>query len=177
MAKTILVSAGHSTVAPKDSGATGNGFVEADETLKVHDAVAKILRDKKITVTTDGEDGESQPLKKAIALANKADIAVEFHFNSSGSNKASGIEVLCGSGQKSLAQKLAAAVAQATKLNLRGDKGYKAEDSGQHKRLGFVGAGGLIVEICFISNPEDMKVYLANFAKITTNLANVLSVA
>lgn len=175
MGKTILVSAGHSTVKPKDSGALGNGFVEAQETLKVRDAVAKILKDKKLSVLTDGEDGESLPLKKAIALAKKADVAVEIHFNSSKDAKASGIEVLAKSPNKELAQKLAGAVEQATKSKLRGDKGYAADNSGAHTRLGFCEAGGLIVEICFITNLEDMKAYQANFVQIAQNLANVLA--
>lgn len=173
MGKTILVSAGHSTVKPKDPGAVSNGFVEAQETLKMRDAVAKILKDKKLTVLTDGEDDESESLKKAVALAKKADVAIEIHFNV-GKQKATGIEVLAKKNHLALAQKLAGAVEQATKLNLRGDKGYKEDNTGQHKRLGFCEAGGLVVEVCFITNPGDMKAYQANFSKIATNLANVL---
>lgn len=47
-----------------------------------------------MTVLEDGEDGESQPLKKAIALAKKADVAIEIHFNSSPASSSNGIEVL-----------------------------------------------------------------------------------
>ena len=177
MGKTILVSAGHSTVKPKDSGATGNGFTEANETLKMRDAVAKILRGKKLTVLTDGEDGESESLKKAIALVKKADVAVEIHFNSNKNSGANGIEVLAKKNHKALAQKLAGAVERATKLKLRGDKGYAADDSGQHKRLGFCNAGGLSLEVCFITNLDDMKAYQANSSKIATNLADILAAA
>jgi len=174
MGKGILVSAGHSTVPPKDSGAVGNGFVEAQEALKLRDAVAKILADKKVEVVTDGKDGESHPLNKAIILARSARVAVEIHFNAGGKG-ATGIEVLAKAHNKPLAQKLAGAIEQATKLKLRGDKGYKADNSGQHHRLGFCEAGGLIIEVCFISNLDDMTTYQANFPTIALNLANVLS--
>jgi N-acetylmuramoyl-L-alanine amidase len=60
MPNKILVSAGHSTVPPRDSGATGNGFIEAVEALKVRDAVAALLRLKNIDVIMDGIDGESE---------------------------------------------------------------------------------------------------------------------
>ena len=176
MGKKILVSAGHSTVPPKDSGASGNGFVEAQEALKLRDAVAKILLEKKAEVTIDGVDGESQPLRKAIELAKKAEVAVEIHFNAGGST-ATGIEVLAKANHTALAQKLAGAIAEATKLKLRGDKGYKADNSGQHHRLGFCEAGGLIIDVCFISNLDDMTAYSANFPQIALNLANVLASA
>jgi N-acetylmuramoyl-L-alanine amidase len=178
MGKTILVSAGHSTVEPKDSGAVGNGFVEADEALKLRDKVVELLEGRNLTVITDGEDGESQPLKKAIELANTADVAVEIHFNAAASSQATGIEVLSKAAIKPLAQDLADAVHQATNLNLRGgDGGWKSDTSGQHRRLGFCNAGGAIIEVCFISNPNDMNAYVANFARIATNLANVLATA
>lgn len=172
---SILVSAGHSTVPPKDSGAVGFG-VEADEAVKLRDAVAALLKHRNAKVVTDGVDGVSQPLTKAIALARGAKVAVEIHFNA-GPASATGVEILAKAPHRALAQKLAAAIGDATKLPLRGDKGYKSDSSGQHHRLGFCEAGGLIVEVCFISNQGDMKAYQSNFSTVATNLANVLSAA
>jgi N-acetylmuramoyl-L-alanine amidase len=176
MSKLILVSAGHSTVPPVDPGAVGNGFVEAQEALRLRDATAKNLREKGESVIEDGADGVNEPLKKALVLARKADIAVEFHFNA-GPPHAAGIEVLSKPSKKLLAQKIAGAINRATGLTLRGDKGWKADNSGHHHRLAFCEAGGLIVEVCFISNKSDMLAYKNNFAKIAENLAEVLSEA
>lgn len=176
MGKTILVSAGHSTVPPRDSGAVGNGFVEAVEALKLRDGTSNILRAKGITVIEDGDDGVNEPLRKALELARKAHIAVEFHFNA-GPVKATGIEVLSKLNKKPLAQKIAGAIHKATGLVLRGESGWKADNSGQHHRLAFCEAGGLIIEVAFISNNGDMKAYRDNFQKIVENLAEVLATA
>lgn len=174
--KTILVSAGHSTIPPRDSGAVGNGYLEAVEALRLRDATAKCLREKGIVVTEDGADGINEPLTKAIRLARKAQVAVEFHFNA-GPSAATGIEVLSKPNKKPLAQKLAAAIGKATGLKLRGDGGWKSDSSGQHHRLGFCEAQGLVVEVCFISNAADMKAYRANFDSIAANVAGVLAAA
>lgn len=168
----ILVSAGHSNVVPRDPGAVGNGFTEAVETLKVRDEVAKNLRELGCkNVIEDGSDGVNDPLLKAIWLARKAKVAVEFHFNA-GPPKATGIEVLCKSDKKQLAQKIALSIRDATGLSLRGTEwGWKSDSSGQHHRLGFCQAGGLIVEVCFISNAYDMSKYTGNFKRMCANIA------
>ena len=172
--KKILVSAGHSTVPPQDPGAVGNGYKEAVEALKLRDTTAIYLRAKGVTVLEDGSDGVSEPLTKAIALARQADIAVEFHFNA-GPATATGIEILAKPNKKALAQKIGLAIAKATGLRLRGETGWKADNSGFHNRLGFAEAGGLIIEVCFISNSNDMKTYIKNFDAIARNVAEVLA--
>ena len=168
--KAILISAGHSDT---DAGAVSGNVKEATETRKLRDVCGKILREKGFTVLEDGADGVNLPLASAIKLMSKAGIGIEFHFNS-GPRSATGIEVLSLSKDKALAQKLAAAVSVATQTALRGDKGWKSETSGPHKRLGFVHAGGLIVEVCFITNPEDMRRYHDNFNAICAGVAKVL---
>lgn len=65
-------------------------------------------------------------------------------------------EVLSAPKDKGLANRLSAAVAGALKLR---DRGAKGEGSGQHSRLAFVQAGGLIVELFFITNRDDLKAY------------------
>ena len=42
---------------------------------------------------------------------------------------------------------------------LRGDKGWKAENSGQHSRLAYVSNGGIILELFFISNDEELSIW------------------
>ena len=73
---------------------------------------------------------------------------------------ARGIEVLSRDNRKRISQRIAKAVQSVTESVLRGDDGWKPEDSGQHKRLAFVSAGGLIVELGFISNFTEMKVLM-----------------
>lgn len=158
----ILISAGHTNDPRQDRGAAGNGFIEGVEAVKIRDSVAAKLRSRGFLVIEDGADGVNDPLKKAIALARTADIAVEFHFNA-GQPTAKGVEVLSKSNNRKLGQAIAKAIGDSLTTPLRGDEGWKSDSSGQHHRLGFCEAGGLIVEVGFISNKGDMDAYTGNF--------------
>jgi N-acetylmuramoyl-L-alanine amidase len=177
--KLILVSAGHSNVPPRDPGAVGSGFTEAILTVELRDAVAAEIRRtaEQHSVIEDGSDGKNDPLSKALVLARRADVAVEFHWNASSNPSAHGVEVLSKPGKKALAQRLAVAIHNATGITLRGDLGWKPDNSGQHHRLAFCEAGGLIVEVCFISSRDDMVRYRENFREVVSNLAAVLASA
>jgi len=170
----FLISAGHTNAPGQDRGAAGNGFIEGVEAVIIRDALAASLRNKGCSVIEDGADGVSEPLKKAIVLARKADVAIEIHFNA-GPPTATGIEVLSKTKHTKLAQRLAQAIHDATGIKLRGGGGWKSDSSGQHHRLGFCEAGGLIVEMCFISNASDMAAYKNNFTKLIENLAAALT--
>lgn len=172
--KVVLVSAGHTNIKGKDRGAAAGGYIEGELAVTLRDAVADKLRRKGLTVTEDGSDGENEPLTRALELARKADIAVEFHWNAAASIAATGIEVLSKPKHKAFAQKLAGAIHEATGLKLRGESGWKADNSGQHHRLAFCEADGLIVEVCFITNKNDMNAYHGNYGKVVEKLADVL---
>jgi N-acetylmuramoyl-L-alanine amidase len=172
--KVILISAGHTNQKGQDQGVVSGGFTEGVEAVKLRDRVATILRSAGRSVLEDGADGISDPLVKAIALARKVDLAVEIHFNA-GPAAATGIEILAKDKDKPTAEALGKAVHDATGLVLRGESGFKSESSGQHHRLGFVEAGGLILEVCFLTNPSDMSTYVAKFEDIAQAIANVLA--
>lgn len=169
--KTILVSAGHNG---NDPGAIGNGYKEATLAVKMRDRVAKALRGLGFTVLEDGEDGVNDPLNKAIQLCRKADIAVEIHFNA-GQPTANGVEALAKLPLKKLSQDMCRAINKATGIKLRGDFGYKSDGSGQHHRLGFCEAGGVILEVCFISSATDMAAYVSNKEKVAEAVANAIA--
>ncbi len=174
--KLVLVSAGHTNDPRSDRGKAANGYVEGVEAVTLRDHVAAMLRTLGVSVIEDGIDGKNDPLSKALVLARRSDIAVEFHFNSFTNPESTGVECLAKKGNRAIAQKLARAVADATGLRLRGgDGGFKRDDSGQHHRLAFCEAGGLILEVCFISNADDMDRYTKNFGAVVANLAAVLA--
>jgi N-acetylmuramoyl-L-alanine amidase len=174
--RLILVSAGHTNTIGEDRGAIGSGFIEGNEAVMLRDHVAAMLRSFGVPVIEDGADGVSEKLSRALILARKADVAVEFHWNASANKEATGVECLAKPKHRILAQKLAGAVASATGLRLRGgDGGFKRDDSGPHHRLAFCEAGGLILEVCFISNANDMELYTKNFEAVVKNLTAVLA--
>ena len=163
--KLVLLSAGHTNVSGQDRGVGANGMVEGVEAVKIRDRVADLVRVKGVSVIEDGADGQNLPLSKALELAKKADIKIEWHFNAAANPSASGIEVLSMPAHTKFGQRLAEAVNQALSLPLRGDKGWKSDTSGQHSRLAFCRAGGLLIETCFLTNPGDVKSYQDNFEK------------
>lgn len=145
----IAITAGHSNTDP---GAVFEGTKEADFCADMRNYVAYYLRNWGIKVLTDGEGRVNAPLAQAIQLAKSANIAIEFHLNASTNRRAFGVEVLGRARHKQLAQQIAKAVNDITGSQLRGEGGYKPEDAGQHSRLGFVSAGGIIVELEFMTN-------------------------
>lgn len=154
MAKKVVITAGHSNTDP---GAVAGGFKEADFCADFRNYVAYYLNNWGIPVVTDGAGRTNAPLQQAVQLARGADVAVEFHLNASANSQAHGVEVLCDAKHKQLAQKICQAIVGVTGSRLRGDFGWKPENAGQHSRLAFVRAGGLVVELEFVSSPKFMR--------------------
>lgn len=167
--KSLLVSAGHSN---KDPGAVGNGYTEADIVLDLRDNLKEALLLRGVVARTDGGADQNLPLSEAIKIAREVDIALEFHCNSFHKPSATGVETLCHASHGSLAGKVANAISKAIGLFNRGVKG---ESSGQHSRLGFISrGGGIIVELFFLSNPNDLQAYMDNKEAVVDAIADVL---
>lgn len=173
MSKPVFISAGH---GGGDPGATANGHKEADLALYLRDRIAAILRGKLVTVITDGREGENKPLREAIQLAKENNgPSVEIHFNASADGKAKGVEVLALPELKLLSQQVAMAISGVLQSPLRGHLGYRDQASGQHHRLGFCQAGGLVIEICFMTNSSELNNYLFNDEAVAKAIAGVLA--
>lgn len=171
---SLFISAGHSD---KDPGAVGKGLngeqiTEAGVVLEFRDMLAKELRELGVEFTKDGEKGQNLPLRDAINLAKSYDLAIEFHCNAFHLPSATGVETLSRSHHYSLTNKLNALISSTLGINNRGSKG---ESSGQHSRLGFISqADGIIVELFFISNPEDVRKYQENKNVLAKRVAELL---
>jgi N-acetylmuramoyl-L-alanine amidase len=172
MPKSIFVGAGH---GEGDPGAVNGSWREADLATRLRDKIAAILITRGMTVKTDGPVGVNQRLSQSIAIAKTCDIAVELHFNA-GPSTAQGVEVLSLPSDKSLSQDLAQTIAFLTKSPVRGEGGWKSDSSGQHHRLGFCReGGGVVVEVAFISNNNEMKRYLDREGDIADAIARALA--
>lgn len=167
--KSLLVSAGHSF---KDPGASGNGYTEADVVLDMRDMIVLCLRDFGIEVSTDGEEGENLPLREAVKMAKVHDLSIELHCNAFASASANGVETLSKPDKFPLGDELCEAVSTAIGCSVRGAKDGA---SGQHSRLAFVeDADGLILELFFLTNKEDLEGYLMNKDELAISIAEVL---
>lgn len=181
--RSIFVSAGHSG---SDPGAVAHGRREADIAVEFRNMVRFYLdrhneelaggapqtHKGAVYVGTDGAGTENLPLRQAAADARKFDVAVEFHCNAATSPAATGCEVLAGPTDMALAARISAELSGA--LGIR-DRGAKPENAGQHQRLAFVQAGGLIVELFFITNPSDLAAYDARKWLAARAVADVLT--
>ena len=166
--KSLFISAGHSD---SDPGAVGNGHTEADIVLGFRDMVADELRDK-VVFAKDGERGQNLPLRDAVKQASTHDVAIEFHCNSFSRPSATGVETLSHPDDYPLGRALCQAISDTLGIANRGAKG---EASGQHSRLAFVSTGGgIIVELFFISNPDDVAAYYRHKRALAQAVARVL---
>lgn len=151
----VTITAGHSNT---DSGAVNGSDRESDIAQDMRNIVAHYLRAKGINIRTDGEGKGNAPLSEAVKLIKGSKIAVEFHCNA-GPKTAKGVEALAQQKDKLISQKLCQAVSSVMGNPLRGDKGWKPENSGQHSRLAYVSHGGIILELFFISNDAELEVW------------------
>lgn len=172
----IFVSAGHSNTDP---GACANGHREADIVLDLRNYTAFYLkRDlatyKNMTILTDGEGDDNMPLAQAATIARKSDLAIEFHMNAARDQQAEGVECLSQPKDKALSQEIAREIIKVTKSTLRGIIGWKPENAGQHQRLAFVRAGGIIIEVDFITNALMCETVVAKRWLIAKAVANAV---
>lgn len=153
----FVICAGHSN---KDPGAVRNDVTESALAVELRKIVALKLRNLGHEVYTDGEGGLNLPLNDAIALVKKHNCtALELHFNASASPSANGVECIGLNKDKKLCQSIAKGIAGVLGSKVRGDNGFKTQEESARGKLGFVGAGGIIVETMFLSNETEYLNY------------------
>ena len=167
----VTVTAGHSNTDP---GAVNGKYKEADLVRNFRNAVAHYLLSAGVTIKTDGTGTINLPLNNAIALTKGASIAVEFHMNAATSKQANGVETIALPKDKKLAQDLSKAVADAFGSRLRGDNGWIDQSQSARGKLGFISNGGLIVELGFISNEEELFQFNARYWSAAKAVAMIL---
>lgn len=169
----IVLTAGHSLTDP---GACNGKFTEAGIVREVRNGVTAILNARGYKVINDGAGTENQALSKAAALVKQGKIAIEFHLNAAVSKSATGVEALAQSKDKAICQKLCTALANVLDIPVRGGNGgWKDEGSGQHSKLAYVSAGGIILELFFISNDAELEKYFAHKDQVFNAIADVLT--
>ncbi|WP_434777705.1 N-acetylmuramoyl-L-alanine amidase [Neisseria sp. Ec49-e6-T10] len=168
----IVITAGHSNTDP---GAMARGLKESELVADLRNIVASKLRAFGHTVITDGEGKNNLPLNQAIALIKQGQVAIELHFNAAESKTAKGVETIALPKNKALSQKLSNAVAKVLNTTVRGENGFIDQSKSARGRLGYVNAGGLILEVCFISNPQEMAEYQAKKWLVASAIADVLN--
>ena len=159
----LTITAGHGGYDP---GAVRGDLNERDLMTALRDIVAAKAREAGHTVRTDGSALTNLPLIHALTLVPGADVAIELHTNAHGNPMAQGVEVIAMPKHKAKAQRMAQAIAQVLSTTVRGDKGWIDQSQSARGRLGFVRAGGMVVEVFFLSNALELDKYLARLPRV-----------
>lgn len=178
--KTIFISAGHSNLIGKqDCGAVGNGYIEGELAVEFRTLLVNALKRKGAKT---GIDPDNSVLKQTLNyfwnLTTENSICVDIHWNAA-TPSATGTEVFIPNNHSltelNLAREVALTIVSKLKIVARGNKGVKLESESQHKSLGFMRLKGenILIEMCFISNPNDMASYQANKVQLAELLADV----
>ena len=166
---TVMLSAGHSNTVP---GIVANGYVEADIVQLFRDDVSVRLKHLGVRHVLDGELGENLSLRDAVPLAAAVDIAIEFHTNGGGPG-ATGVETLSRAHNKPLGAELCRVTADLLGIP---NRGAKPENAGYHERLAFVsGGGGIIFELFFLSNANDLYQFKLQYNALVDAVAGVIA--
>lgn len=164
--KHIIVNAGHyddpDTPHFDDPGAVANQVREAVEAMKIRDRVVTMLRQTGFEVSSVPDELD---LRESIAWANKQAprlddaLAIDIHLNYMSDSRARGTESFYG--QSDTSKKIAAALANGISESLGiPNRGAKPDTKTAVGSLGWIRKTTMwasLVEICFITNPDDIQ--------------------
>jgi len=163
----IILNAGHyddpDTPHFDDPGATTNQVREAVEVIKIRDRVSRLLRLARFSVS---EVPDTLDLRESIDWANQKapslndGLAIDIHLNYLSDQRARGTETFYGTSETSeeIASLLAKGTAEAMNIPNRGAKPDTQTAVGSLGWIRKTTMWATLVEICFLTNPEDMEV-------------------
>ena len=171
----VTTNAGHSAKSP---GACTKTHREYEQNRLNNKALVKALKARGVTVVDTTSDAASaneilrEQVKKANAIGGGAkQLDLSLHLNSSGTGKASGIEVLYVTERgKDVAERIAKAIHEATGLRNRG-----AKKRGDLYFLNGTVSTANLIEVGFIDSEKDMAVIEKSRDKIADAIATAVT--
>ena len=178
MAKKILLISGHGA---GDPGATakikGKVYKEAEETIvmvsKIRDQLASYDCSVELYPVERNafEDAKAGKLKKQMG---NYDYVLEVHFNAcvndlKGNGKVTGSEAYITTGDKT--KKVENNILNGLASLGLTNRGVKSHNYTVISRAANAGADSCLIEICFIDDADDMKIYLSNKDTIAKKIA------
>lgn len=171
----ILLIAGHGA---GDPGAVGCGYKEADETRKMANAVAPLLKAYGVDVAMyDQSKNAYDVLRKGGSLPlSGVSYVIEFHMNAGvgdtgGNGKTTGSEILVDASEGGTSvEEITLAKICALGFKSRGVK--RRNDLLVQNTVTNNGVSHALIETCFIDDADDMKLYSAQFKNIAKAIAD-----
>ncbi len=175
--KMIFISAGHNPKGIKtDPGAIGNGYKEADLTVEIRNLVIAQLKNMGVSYISDNDDERLGNYLERIKTGNGS-VVLEFHFDASDNKSATGCTALIEGEADRLDKAFAKELSDVTALTLGiKNRGVKTEAESHRGKLALMREEGIIclLEVCFISNPQDILLYKANKERLAFQIAQIL---
>jgi N-acetylmuramoyl-L-alanine amidase len=173
----IFASAGHNTLGvKKDPGAVANGYKEADKTVEFRDLVVSKCRKMGFKVITDFDDETLGQYLTRIKTGSGS-VVIEFHFDGASTPTATGTTGLIEAEADRLDRMFAKELTDATALILGiKNRGVLTEKSSHRGSLGLMREEGIIclLELCFLTNLNDMKSYEKNKFILAEEIASII---
>lgn len=165
----ILLIAGHGA---GDPGASGCGYKEADLTRELVPLIKSALASYDVNVGIyDMAKNAFKEAQKGTLKLNKYDYLLEVHFNAFDDPTAHGTEIFVTTSEGGIG------VEQAIMKNMK--KYFTLRDADGVKKTNFLviktaksqGISSALIEVCFITNKNDMIVYQASKSQIAKDIA------
>lgn len=169
--KKIFIIAGHQ----KGTGACSY-IEEGAEAIFLKNEISRILRSKNIDVYNDDDDDKlTQVVDVLKSKVLKNDICIDIHFNSSSNINTSGTEVFIPNNytidEFHLASELKETIVAVLQTK---NRGVKTEDMTYLKKIAMLSnfdCCNILLEICFVSNRQDVEKYNKNKYLLAEKLA------
>lgn len=174
---SIFLSAGHNPKGIKvDPGAVANDYKEADLAIEFRDLVIECLKKNNVPYIKDNDDERLSDYLKRIQTGNGS-VVLEFHFDAATSLLATGTTSLIGKDADRLDRAFAKELVDATS-NILGikNRGVLLETESHRGNLGLMRESGTValLEICFITNLDDLEKYFSNKATLAKAIAEIV---
>lgn len=182
MARKVYLSAGHSNVKGKDQGAEGNGYIEGVLAVEFVELLKAALISKGATPVVDKYSNVLADTMSAFKnLVGTKDLAIDIHWNAA-TPQATGTEIIipgragvneASSYEKSLGTSMSSLIADTLSIK---NRGVKTEKDTARKTLGWmrIPCENILIEMCFISNKDDMKRYQDNKVALADKMADLI---
>ena len=173
----IFISAGHNNKGIKpDPGAVANGYTEANLAVEFRNLVIEELTKLGEKVIKDNDDERLADYLKRIQTGSGS-VVLEFHFDAAASATATGTTALIGGDADRLDKAFGKELVEATSaiLGIK-NRGVLSEADSHRGRLGLMRESGTValLELCFISNINDLKAYNEHKKELAVKIASIV---
>lgn len=173
MSRKIILSAGH---GGNDPGAVSGKFIERDLAIELRNLVESRLKAAGVTVNKDPDKyALVDTLKWLVGKYKNSDILLDLHWNA-GKPSANGTEIIVPQSPSTIELGIANELLNSICKFGFSNRGVKRESQTARKTLAWMRppAENILIEVCFISNKQDMDKYVANKEAIACIIAETL---